>query len=253
MATLFRKPMETYKGLHIGCAPGTHKQLVDYILKYIEPKSDVLDIGAQSGALLARLQDKGFTDLVGVDLDPTRFDVPGAKFMTLELNEPFAGEFDSKFSLITSTDVIEHLDSPRLFLIEIRKLLKPDGIVALSFPNVAFWEGRLKFLLKGELWGFGARNYKLQRHISPMTCEQTELMLNEIGYEVLEISTGGTFATRLRSILGAPLWFPLRLICGPKIFGESMIVVARRADPNTILKEPEHYRKDGKVKQIELD
>jgi len=124
-----------------------------------------MDIGAHAGALLLRLSDAGFTDLMGTDLDTTRFDVPGSSFKRLELNQLFSKEFDRKFKLITCTDVIEHLDSPRNFPSEARNLLEEDCFLAISLPNVVCWEGRVKFVLNGEHWGFGEKNYRLQRHI----------------------------------------------------------------------------------------
>lgn len=239
---LFRKRMEDYKGRHIGGVPGTHAGLSEMILKSVRSKSGVLDIGAHSGAFLLRLQDQGFSDLNGMDLDETRFDVPGANFLRYDLNLDFADELQRTFNLIIATDVIEHLDSPRQFLSQLWKLLEDDGIIALSFPNIAFWEGRVKFLLKGELWGFGAKNYINQRHVSPMTFEQTELMLREIGFEVLELDSVGNFATVLRRIAMFPIWFPLRLIGGPRIFGEAAVFVARKTEPDNDLLRPVHYR-----------
>jgi 2-polyprenyl-3-methyl-5-hydroxy-6-metoxy-1,4-benzoquinol methylase len=91
--------------------PGTHAQIVSKIGRHVKPQGPVLDIGAHSRALLLRLKQIGFLDLTGGDLDPTRFDVPGAQFTRLELNEPFANRFERKFQVITATDVIEHLDS----------------------------------------------------------------------------------------------------------------------------------------------
>jgi len=242
MISWLRTPMEDYRGRHIGCAPGTHAALAGMIRRHVPPCAGVLDIGAHAGALLLRLQDIGFTDLVGVDLDPTRFDVPGAEFKRLELNGAFASEFDRKFNLITSTDVIEHLDSPRHFLSEARGLLHDDGHIALSFPNVAFWEGRCKFVLKGELWGFGTKNYRLQRHISPLTLDQTKLLMQDVGFEVIEMGTGGSFATSLRILLTFPLWAPLRLIGGASTLGESTLVLAKKCAPDLELRSPVHYR-----------
>jgi hypothetical protein len=108
-----RKPMEDYKGRHIGCAPGTHAALAAMIPKHVIPSGAALDLGAHSGALLLRLQDLGFSRPIGADPDPTRFDVPGADFKRIELNCRFAHNFSTKFQLVTATDVIEHLDSPR--------------------------------------------------------------------------------------------------------------------------------------------
>jgi SAM-dependent methyltransferase len=239
---MLRKTLEDYRGRHVGCVPGTHAALAHLIRRVLSPCAGVLDIGTHSGALLLRLQDAGFTDLLGVDLDPTRFDVPGAEFKRLELNQPFSLEFSRRFRLIVCTDVIEHLDSPRNFLTEARELLHDEGYLALSYPNVAFWEGRCKFLLKGELWGFGAKNYRLQRHISPLTFDQMELMLQEVGFQPVCLSTGGSFATKLRTLLTFPIWGPLRLIGGPSTLGESALVVAKKAAPDPDLKSPVHYR-----------
>ena len=242
MSTIFRKPMENYQGRHIGCAPGTHAALVDMVRRNIDPSSRVMDIGAHSGALLLRLQTLGFSDLVGTDLDNTRFDVPGAEFCQLDLNYPFFAKFSKNFHLITATEVIEHLDSPREFLTQIRRLLDVDGWLAISLPNVGFWEGRLKFLIKGELWGFGENNYRTQRHISPITPEQMILMMQEIGFKVIEFRTAGSFATVLKTAISFPLWLFFRLIGGSSVIGESAIYLARKADPDPDLKRPMHYR-----------
>lgn len=242
MSQLLRKPMENYQGCHIGCAPGTHSALTKMILRHVRPCSGVLDIGAHSGALLRRLQDEGFSDLTGADLDTTRFKVPGASFKRLELNQAFSQEFDRTFHLITATDVIEHLDSPRNFLREARKLLDDGGWLAISLPNVAFWEGRVKFMLKGELWGFGEKNYRSQRHISPITFEQMIMMMQELGLRVVEGGTGGSFATPLRMAIAFPLWASLRLVGGERVLGESALFLARKAEPDPELKCPTHYR-----------
>ena len=237
-----RRGMENYKGRHIGCAPGTHYSLVRMILRHMSPSPGVLDLGTHSGALLLRLKDKGFSDLHGADLDSTRFDLEGASFTSLELNQDFSSQFGRQFSLITCTDVIEHLDCPRNFLIQVRNLLSDGGFVAISLPNVGFWEGRIKFLLTGELWGFGAKNYRNQRHISPITCEQMVLMLGEIGLKPIEWGFGGSFDRPIRRALLAPLWLPIRALCGSAVIGESALYLARRSDPDSDLSQPQDYR-----------
>ena len=252
MANMFRCPMENYKGRHIGCAPGTHEAIVNLILKHSAPVDGVLDIGANAGALLTRLQDSGFQDLTGLDLDVTRFNVPEADFFQADANGPFPDKVQRDFSLITATDVIEHLDNPRAFIEKVLSILRPDGFMALSFPNVAFWEGRLKFMFKGELWGFGKKNYKLQRHISPMTFEQTELMLRELGFDVLELTSAGSFATPLRKAVSFPARIFFQALGGDRATGESVVLVAQRADAETDLKAPEHYRQRWAASNVPL-
>jgi SAM-dependent methyltransferase len=242
MSHLLRKRMESYEGRHIGCAPGTHEALAKLIGKHVRERRSVLDIGAHSGALLLRLRDLGFSDLTGADLDATRFDVPNSTFKQLDLNSPFASQFDRKFQIITATDVIEHLDSPRNFLGEAHKLLEDGGLIAITLPNVASWQGRLKFLLRGELWGFGEKNYRLQRHISPITFEQMTMMLHEIGFHPIESGAAGSFSTPVMSLLTLPLWATISLFGGAPRLGECAIFVARKVEPDADLKVPAHYR-----------
>ena len=242
MKSLLRKPLEGYKGRIIGCAPGTHAGIVAIISRHVKPRGAVLDIGAHSGALLLKLKELGFSDLTGSDLDPTRFDLPGAEFTRLELNEPFSHYFDKKFQLITATDVIEHLDSPRAFLTEVHNLLEEDGWLAISLPNVASWQGRIKFLLKGELWGFGKKNYRIQRHISPITFEQMVMMMQELGFGVMEMGTAGSFSTTTMKILTFPLWCFTIFLGGPSPLGESGIFLAQKTAPDLNLKLPTHYQ-----------
>lgn len=246
MSGLFRKSLETYKGRLIGCAPGTHAAISHLLAQHLLSgrRGAVLDIGTGFGALLLRLQDDlGFCDLTGADLDPEVFDVPGADFRLVELNRPFAQHFEKRFHLITATDVIEHLDSPRLFLTEIRSMIEDNGLIAISLPNVASWQGRIKFLLKGELWGFGERNYRAQRHISPITRQQMVMMMREVGFKVIYAGSAGSFSTTAMKVLTSPMWVLTSLLNGTSALGECAVFIAQKASPDADLKMPTDYAK----------
>lgn len=58
---------------------------------------------------------------------------------------------DNKFDLVICLDVLEHLafkDQP-LCLLEIRRVLKENGKLLISVPNLAHLNSRLRFFLKG--------------------------------------------------------------------------------------------------------
>jgi SAM-dependent methyltransferase len=242
MSKLFTKPLESFKGRHIGCAPGTHAAIASMISSHLKPSGNLLDIGAHSGALLLRLEELGFTQLTGIDLDPTRFDVPGADFKILELNEPFACYFDRRFQLVAATDVIEHLDSPRNFLKEVHQLLEDDGWIVISLPNIASWEGRLKFFFNGELWQFREINYREQRHISPISREQMIMMMQELGFRVAALGSAGSFSTRFKKILTFPIWLLAAGLRGMPTSGASAIFLAQKSTPDHELTCPTHYK-----------
>jgi 2-polyprenyl-3-methyl-5-hydroxy-6-metoxy-1,4-benzoquinol methylase len=242
LRSLGRKPLEKYKGLQIGCAPGTHQRLVDLITQHVPHRSKVLDLGAHSGALLTRLRDAGFSGLEATDLDLTLFQLDGVPIQRIDLNTDFSEAFKDTFKLITCTEVLEHLDNPRHFFTQVFRLLDDDGYAAISVPNIAFWEGRIKFLLLGEHWGFGARNYRDQRHISPMTREQIILTMAEYGLKCVAYETAGSFAGGLRKLLTLPFWGGLRMISGKQAMGECALILAQKSPPNVELTHPGHFR-----------
>jgi len=69
---------------------------------------------------------------------------------------------DDSFDLITLLAVIEHFhNTPRLALQEIRRILRPDGLVIVDTPNAGALGLRVGFLLHGEgLWTPAADLYR---------------------------------------------------------------------------------------------
>jgi SAM-dependent methyltransferase len=238
---LMRKDMEYYKGLLNGCAPGTHSRLIELMLRSGTPRDAVLDLGAGSGALLRRLRDAGFEDLHAADLAISNFGLPDIPFTRVDLNSELSHAFNRKFKVICISEVIEHLDSPRFSLSQVRSLLDNDGWLALTTPNVGFWEGRIKFLLSGELWGFSEASYRQIRHISPLTIDQLRLMLRELGFDIVALETAGSFSTLLRWALLSPLWIPITVIGGIRALGECIVLLARKVEPEADLARPSVY------------
>jgi SAM-dependent methyltransferase len=92
----------------------------------------VLDIGCGTGALLDQLQDCS-TELWGVDVSPEALkycSLRGHRKLVLAdaTNTPFHSEY---FDVITAIGLIEHLERDVDFLIELKRLLKPDGVLIL--------------------------------------------------------------------------------------------------------------------------
>jgi SAM-dependent methyltransferase len=232
---VLRREMESYRGLTCGAAPGVHACMVELLIAQGLERNSVVDFGAGSGALLQRLRDAGFTDLTAADVEGAEFALPGIPWCAVDLNDDYARSFERKFKVVCMSEVIEHIDSPRHVLKQARVLLEDDGLLVLSTPNIAFWEGRIKFLLTGDLWGFGESRYRGIRHISPLSPTQLRLMLQEIGFEVVALTSAGSFATPLRSAILSPIWAPMTALAGGEIRGESLVAIARKSAPDASL------------------
>jgi 2-polyprenyl-3-methyl-5-hydroxy-6-metoxy-1,4-benzoquinol methylase len=191
----------------------------------------VLDLAAGTGALLARLGDLGFDDLNAVELDVPVFKLAGVMPVAVDLNTDFSDDLGRTFDLVTAVEIIEHLDSPRHFLGQIWKLLKPGGHLVVTTPNIAHWMGRIWFLLGGELRYFKENDYHHQRHISPINHTHMRLTLREVGFEIVDSGTAGSFYGPLKRLVTAPVSGLFRLAQGP-VTGDTIIYLARKTNPD---------------------
>ncbi len=215
------------------CAPGTHEAALKLLrASHVSPRP-VLDLASGSGALLARLVDAGFSDVTAVELDRGKFGLPGIKPLAIDLNTDFAGQIDRQFPLVTAIEIVEHLDSPRHFLLQIREMLTDDGMLLISTPNVAEWVGRLKFLLTGTLRNFDDLQYRHNHHISPLPDTQMRHLAAEVGFRVVGFTSAGTFFGPLKMVCLAPIWIPFRLLFGAGVMGDVNLYLLSRTMPKT--------------------
>jgi SAM-dependent methyltransferase len=107
-----------------------------YILKKLETRDLILDLGAGVGIVEA-MNFKGLVRLVaGVDPDPAarqnRF-LDEFKILSLPNGEiPYAG---NSFDLVFANNVLEHVENPNRFFAEIHRVLKPGGLFLAKTPN----------------------------------------------------------------------------------------------------------------------
>ena len=196
------------------------------------PRCAVLDLAAGTGALLARLRDIGFADLSAVELELPVFQLSGVTPAAIDLNSDFSASYQRRFGLLTAVEIMEHLDSPRHFLRQIWNLLEPGGYLVVSTPNVVQWVSRIWFLLRGELRYFRESDYHHQRHISPVNPTHIRLILKEIGFDIVECRTAGSFYGPLKRWATAPIAGFFRLIQGPLATGDVVIYLARKTCPD---------------------
>ena len=192
-----------------------------------------MDLGAGSGALVVRIQQLGM-DALGVEIEAGRFQA-NAPVVSVNLDEPeFAAKLgEQAFDLVTSVEVIEHLESPLGFLRNVRRLLKPEGVAVLTTPNVENTPARLKFLLTGRLRLMDG--WSDPTHISPIFWDLlTRQLLPRARLELVEHSVyppDGYKATRARYAWAMRLLAPV--LSGAALQGDNHIVVLRVAGNKT--------------------
>jgi SAM-dependent methyltransferase len=134
--------------------PGLHDFLFDQVLRKrpLPGGGEAVDLGGGTGALAERLREMGWR-VTAADLNPSGFGANGVPIVQTDFNDPdFASKLGKgRFDLVTSTEVIEHVESPIGFLRNIGWLLKPGGFAVLTTPNVDSAAARLSFLVKGKV------------------------------------------------------------------------------------------------------
>ncbi len=111
------------------------------LLNYKNDKAKLLDLGCGIGlttAVLARY----FPDSVGCDIGEKEVKASKELLRLLKIKSkillcdggrlPFK---DNSFDIITSIEVIEHVSRPDIMLKEVRRVLKPDGILHITTAN----------------------------------------------------------------------------------------------------------------------
>jgi SAM-dependent methyltransferase len=177
----------------------------DWIRAAGAPPARLLDAGCGDGINLsyfARLgrERRWSTRLVGADYSPLRVDRARAVDASLIRTSVTAlGFADRTFDVIICNQVLEHVPDDRLAFGELRRVLRPGGLLLVGVPN----EGSPLGIL---------RNHVLQRsilrttdHVNMYNQQLLRDRLSEAGLQVTRIIADGFFVphTRLHSWLNA--------------------------------------------------
>lgn len=128
-----------YKNKKILLSYPWYKGLNELLTNYhVDLKSKtVLEIGSGAGEYLNSLE-KSSKPHIGVDISQTALKIAqsnssGTRFLRSKAEAlPFASD---TFEVAICCEVIEHVDDPSKAIREIYRILKPEGILFLSFPN----------------------------------------------------------------------------------------------------------------------
>jgi SAM-dependent methyltransferase len=110
-------------------------------------ESFVLDAPCGDGSLAAALRHAGY-DAHGADINAAGAGLLGSAYHDVDLNSrlPFA---DALFDVVLSIEGIEHLENRFAYLRELHRVLKPQGTLILTTPNIVGLRSRVRFFGSG--------------------------------------------------------------------------------------------------------
>jgi cyclopropane fatty-acyl-phospholipid synthase-like methyltransferase len=211
---------------------GTHEVVLDLFRRFFPHPAKVADLAAGEGAFSLQLKELGH-DVHAIDASSDNWKVADIPLEQRDLDSEFSASVvaeTGKFDAVAAIEIVEHLENPFRFLRECAGLLKPDGILFLTTPNVEAVNSRLIFLYSGRLNAFGAYETVRPAHITPIFKWKLEMMLEEAGFETVHecfnrvvYATGVNLKGKIAAVAGRLL---SPLLKGEK-GGEGRIVVAR--------------------------
>ncbi len=100
------------------------------VLRHVQRRGAVLDVGCFDGRLLDELHRAGFGDCFGVDLRKHHLLPEHVRFF------PDIGRIGHTFDLVTATGSIQYLPDLNLFFRTVAGLLKEDGVLFIQTTNI---------------------------------------------------------------------------------------------------------------------
>lgn len=213
---------------------------------------EVVDAPCGKGTLAAALRESGFK-VLGLDIENDAEALLGDSFRTADLNVKLPLP-DKSVDLVVSVEGIEHLESPHLFLREVNRILKDDGWLILTTPNIVSLRSRVRFLGSGffhrDSMPLNETSRHALHHIGLRSFPQLRYDLHTLGFQIQEIASTHIKPVSYLYAIFIPWMFLYTLIAfrkekdrvqikrnreifrtlysSPLLFGENLLLVARK-------------------------
>ncbi|MHB8095581.1 MAG: class I SAM-dependent methyltransferase [Candidatus Aminicenantales bacterium] len=169
--------------------PGIHEKFLEFFRKRSEPANlRILDIGAGHGAFSKKLYDLGY-DVQACDLFPELFEFDKIECKKVDVTHAFPYP-DNAFDLVIAIEVSEHIADHESFFSEISRILKPDGKLYMTTPNILSLKSRMRFLFSGFFYSFKrlkSGNEDGLQHVASLTLDQYNYLAVKNGFKPAEV------------------------------------------------------------------
>jgi methionine biosynthesis protein MetW len=166
------------------------------LLKYFSPVNGlvrVADIAGGTGVVSDWLEKRGY-EVILVEFSDIAVEEAKKKGLTVIQSKiegvgslPFVDDY---FDVVFFGDIIEHLFDAESVLKEIKRVLKPNGRLIISCPNIAYWRFRTYYFVDGSFERIDVARQKPweQEHIRFYNINILKEFLSEINFQLVRFS-----------------------------------------------------------------
>lgn len=168
--------------------PGTIETAISLIYDRIEGSSNLkmLNVGGGVGQVTEIFKEIGL-DVVNVDLHAEN----SIDSYKVDLNIDDLPFESNKFDFILCQEVIEHLENPWKLLRDVNRVLKNNGYLILTTPNILSKNSKKIFMKDGYFYWFTPDRHSY--HINPIPLWEIELISDNVGFEIDSIYGNGEY------------------------------------------------------------
>ncbi|MBT5471673.1 MAG: glycosyltransferase [Nitrospina sp.] len=153
-----------------------------------EDANCILEVGCAEGMTGNELKNRPGVFVAGIEMNET-----AAEMARKVLDDVISGDIEkmelpyspSAFDCVIFADVLEHLVNPLEVLKKVNKVLKDDGTVIMSIPNVQFF-GVVHQLIEGN-WTYQKEGILDETHLRFFTFKEIEKLVKEAGLYIQRI------------------------------------------------------------------
>lgn len=179
-----------YAGIPIHACRGIHEFAGALAQQYIRPGSRILDMGSGSGALAQRLLDADY-DVLATDIDSHGYVARAPHQLWDATSDGQLPVPEGSLDAVCAIEILEHVESPLAALRNIRRVLRPGGLLIASTPNIGHPRSRLKYLLTGSPSFFGPEYYQGCGHRTLLTDWILDAHIRAAGFRIQRTAYAG--------------------------------------------------------------
>jgi 2-polyprenyl-3-methyl-5-hydroxy-6-metoxy-1,4-benzoquinol methylase len=196
---------EFYKTPQIGRLAPWYRFVLPELRATLTPQTRLVELGCGQAHVLRLLAKENLLpeeNITGVDQSQTAIEyaskhLPKARMMVGDLYELKNVEPEA-FDVCLLMETVEHLEEPEIPLANIRRIIKPGGLLYLSFPNYLHFPWLLVRILAEKL-----------NHPNWIVLQPVDKIYTVLGIIRLLDRAGFRFVKGIGSSYGPPVFYPL--------------------------------------------